>query len=628
MQTTKIILLLSIFSQFSFAAVTTKPTRKWRLFPRRRGMFGLCGGEAQTKNRILPIDFEMDDENNKKSSKLEENTSRIESDRTVKNLPKQAPNLISKLPNDIFMEVNKFLETKSILNLRICGKSLLSKQTEVLNTKLIMQLKPQIKTGFEILERHSFASLSLLNLKEPLKDLLNADYIKEKYKNSIVCCNQKEINNLLDLLKTVDDFECFIILALMFYNYVHQEACWRLIEATLKAEIFDIKDFIEVQNFDYPTAFLTACQMGLSTLGKTMLDSYNENLDYFEGCMKCINNGYLNLFRYTLKTSIKTCLISESNLIALLEHSFSLNKPIFAQILFEMFPKLSYVPTISIFHAINNKNLTSLKLILDNRQYSDINVKDSDGFKPFEKAAMIDFHEGIKLLVNNLINPNLNMLLRAISTAVSYESLQSVRELFSAFDSYGRESIVLYRHYFMSFIKISIEKQNVELLRLVLDHTPKNLFEKQDDNNWYFSTFRRLQDHYFDPIKKTIKLNFISGFSMLVEHFGTDILKIRDKQNRSPFLISALHGNYQIALEIAKIDPKQIHSVDKNGDNALHLALNNLENPFEFIKSILHLNINWEQKNKENEAPIEILDSIQMSPTDIEILYFYFASKS
>ena len=614
MQPTKLFLLISILPEisFSFASVTTKPISDCTFFPRRRGDFGLCGGEAQQENRGIPFDNDIEKEHEDISNEC------IKSDQTEAT-PKQ--DRLSQLPNELFMQVADYLDTKSSLNVRICSKKILNKHKEASNTEFITQLKPHMSKDAVTLKNPSLSFFSLLKLKEPLRLIFDLNYLSKKLTKSNGKWDKREVNKILRKLRKVDDLENLIRIALMFHIFTDSEAFWCLIDAVLKTGIFDIDDLFSLKNFDYRTAFLNACQMGLNKLGKTVLDLHNENLKYFDGCFSCISNGYVNIFHYTLITSIKTRLISEYNLLLLLEHAFSLNKPIFAQILFEMFPALSYLPTKSIFHAINNKNISSLQLILDHRRLSDINLVDEYGYTPFEKAAMIDFHEGIKVMVNYLIQPKVNMFLRTINTAVSYESLQSVRELFLAFERCGRQSLILHRHYFMSFRKISIKKQNAELLRLVLDHTPKN-------DNCHLSSNRKLREEYFELINETIILNFIDGFHVLVEYFGTDILKVSDASLRTPFLISALHGNYQFALEIAKIDPEQIHSVDKNGDNALHLALKNLENPFEFIKSILNLNINWEQKNNENEAPIEILDSIQMSPTDIEILYFYFASQS
>ena len=327
----------------------------------------------------------------------------------------------------------------------------------------------------------------------------------------------------------------------------------------------------------------------------------------FDKCVKFINDGYLDFFIFSIKNSFETNSIAEYQLILLLEHSINVNKPNFAKVLFEMFPKLAFLPTNVIFSAIRSRNIVALNLILENRKIIDMNNLDEIGFNPLEKAAMIDFVEGIQIMTLTLtelmeereieLHRIIKLISGSINVAITYKTLFSLKELFGQLRKCGKIELLLSSKDFMQYINSAIIEKDTEILKLILDNTPKTLYKQPITSNLHNTL-----------IEKFISSDFMEGFNLLLEHFGKDFIMQRDDFGRTPFLISAIYGNYGFALKIAAVDPEQIHSVDHHGNNAYHLVSGNKDSKksLEFVEKIIHLNINWGHLNNDRVVPIEL----------------------
>ena len=96
----------------------------------------------------------------------------------------------------------------------------------------------------------------------------------------------------------------------------------------------------------------------------------------------------------------------------------------------------------------------------------------------------------------------------------------------------------------------------------------------------------------------------MEGFDLLISHFGINILKIRDAHGRNAFLVAVLLEKYDFVSKIVSLDLLCIHQRDKNGDNALHLAIKK-NHHFDSIKQLVCLKISLTVPNNFEVTPMD-----------------------
>ena len=58
------------------------------------------------------------------------------------------------------------------------------------------------------------------------------------------------------------------------------------------------------------------------------------------------------------------------------------------------------------------------------------------------------------------------------------------------------------------------------------------------------------------------------------------------------------------------MDPRYTSSKDSDGNNGLHLALLRLKDPIPFIKEVLDLNFDWDEKNNSADSALDLLTDL------------------
>jgi hypothetical protein len=387
--------------------------------------------------------------------------------------------MLSNICDDLFMIICNYLDSASLLILRSCNKELLKGYTQVMNLRFMKQLQPRISFDPRLFEEKRLASTFLNSFNYYFINLIHQEYLYYSTLINTLSTGQKEELDVViaDLSRPSNNFENFLRLAILFYNYTDAIVFWNLIEASMKSDILHLSDLNFIPQINYKIAFESACDWGLQNLSKELLMRVEElSLDLVDGCVRCINNGEHIVLKNILKSVLKLNYFNPEMIKFLLETSIKKIELESVEILFQHFDFLRFMDTDIIFWIIKNKNYPLLEILLKYRGDVDFTILDEDEHSPFDISAQHDFWQGIDSMSHVYRYPSIKIYSQALVFAIlnqNYLSLQSL--IFEINRKFGSFSSALKKAIIIGLIMDALKTRNLSILKLILINSPRNI---------------------------------------------------------------------------------------------------------------------------------------------------------
>ena len=319
--------------------------------------------------------------------------------------------------------------------------------------------------------------------------------------------------------------------------------------------------------------------------------------------------------------------LTDYSLVLILEEAVQTYHPEYLTNLFTVFPQLSHLPTESIFMAIIIRNLQVLKVIVNNRIQDDLFNINSDGLTPFDLAARKDFWQAIHIMARAFKKLLINIYTNAMRTSIMSNSLRTFTSLMTEINGIGPFNVAVSKMTIISFFINALDIGNLEIVKLLLFNSPSDILSCVELEG-PFGQFNDAKSTYFNPIFHAIKQDYLDGFLAFINYYGMEILNFRDNYSRTPLLMASICGNANIVRIIAALDSKLILHTDLRGNNALHIAIKNLDDPISFIKEVLFLDFDWDQENDLGESAVDILSELpNISLENLSVVYNKYIQK-
>jgi hypothetical protein len=336
----------------------------------------------------------------------------------------------------------------------------------------------------------------------------------------------------------------------------------------------------------------------------------------YEDCKKFIKKGKFFIFRFAL-IKIESYITNE-RLIELLELAVKHKILECIEFLFDHFDHLAFLPSNAIFIAIGTGMSRIIEPIIRNRTVEDQNLRGEQNYRPYEVAAELNKHKVMKIMLEKWDETKLAWIPRAISMALSYESVETLNVIIENLkqDNIKYLNSVIEKFTIIGFINKSLGRKNMACLTALIDFLPSTFLKDNHGDLNYFKS----NDIHLNPVIKAISVDFVKGLDYMVNHFGVEILKQVDDLGFSVFLIAAHYLSSKCTKYIATVCPDQIKNTDINGDNALHIAIKtNSSKVNKFVKAVADIGIDWEHKNSSGKTASALLNDSQcFNQKDIE----------
>ena len=612
-------------------------SRSWlsRLIPRGLGFF-CCNADDAV---IHPLDsnprysYKSNSENEDYLRSNQIVVSDRTSYRTVQiNVKPLHKDWISEFNEYLMVHAIDFLGRSDQVNLRTCNKALRDKVASASNMNFIKHFKPRISTGFEVLERNKLAGMFLSPYVKRLTALFNRDHILAKLpngSNTYKITAEGHLGELYEIalcLGSVSDFESFIMMAVFYYNQVEPIFSWLLIEATIKAGLFKPSELCFLPNFSIRSVFQVSCELGLMKLNYLLVKHHLKDLNVFKGIIKSFNARRFRIYQRLVDVAKDKQLLTKESLHLIMEEATREPQSDYLRVLYLNFPHLIRHNSACIFIAIKSKNIHTLQVILEHLGQSDLFIFDEDGLNPFDLAAKNDFWQGIHFMAGRLQRPYVNLLTNSMKMAIVSNSTQSFNILMEAINRFGPFEIFLTNKLIITFVNYALDAKNLDIVKSLLNNSPGDLLWHKEQGGIADGIFGEFLAEY-NPIFHTIEHDYKDGFMLFVNHYGTEKLNYTDCRGWTPLLMAASCGNSTIVKLIASMDPDTLHQKDSDGNNALHLALRKLKDPIPFIKDVLDLNFDWDEKNNFADSALDLLiDLPRLNNEDLELIYSKYTS--
>lgn len=542
---------------------------------------------------------------------------------------------LSNLPIEVLININGFLDSESVLSLRQVNRNLLISHIEENRSKLYSSLAPRITTNFNCLYKVTTSAYHLNSLTRPLKYLSSHD--TRKIQQYIDRLPGKVSNNVIDRVKNIEKeldsvsgLDEFLLAALHFYRRTDLVAFLELFEALLKGKIINFVDVFDSLEINVNDLIFYSCKYNYLCIGKSILKEEGgmfdiDVADLYSGALSCLSSDYLSMFKVILLTLSKTS-FNHGILKPLIEKAVIHKSSEYLEEIFKLFSEITIPLSFCLFTAIEVENLDMIKVILKYRGDSDFEVNNYQGYNPIELATIRNLPDAIELF-SNYYEKFKEKSLDAINLAIRWKSFDALKKIIEIICSLENEFLdsIYSKSSICSFLNLAISSENLLALKLLLENISskslKYFYSPEFDKKIF------LKDFNFNPIFLSIQVNFIDGLKALIDHFGVRALYLKDQLGRNSFLYSVTVEDYNTALLIADLNPGTgiINDIDKFGNNALHLLLNQ-NCPFDIIKTFADkYNFNWNQKNSSNLSPLDLLketkelDDDQKSELDLII---------
>ena len=277
-------------------------------------------------------------------------------------------------------------------------------------------------------------------------------------------------------------------------------------------------------------------------------------------------------------------------------------------------PQIATWPSLCIFNAIIIRNPDILQEVIDFRGIRDYNLKSSEGLSPIESAAKYNFPEGIEILCNSYVALRQKRKLKLpfffkdtspLKVAIWFKSTNALTSLVHEIVKYGSLDYIYSIADMIKLINQTITTKNSDALKVILENIVTKTVK-------YFHNSSEL----YNPIQNSIKCDFMEGFDLLVEHFGCEILGIKNVHEKNAFLFAILLGKYHFVNKMPHLNNQIIFDLDRNGNNALHLAIR-LHHSFDNILQLVNLGIPLNAPNFNEQTPLDyILKEVNRFTTD------------
>lgn len=521
---------------------------------------------------------------------------------------------LSSLPVEVLRYIIEFLDSKSVLNLRQVNRNLLISHIEGNRLELFSSLSGKISKNLDCLYKSTSSAYHLNSLNRPLKYLLIHDTRVIHQYIDILPGKVSNNDNVVEFIKNIEiEFDSvsgldeFLLIALKFYRRTDLSAFLELLEAVLKGKIFNFGDIFDSLKIRVNDLLFYSCKYNFLCIGKSILKEEGmfdfDIADLYSGALSCLSSDYLSMFKIIILTLSKTS-FNHGILKLLIEKAVIHKRSEYLEEIFKLFSEITIPLSFCLFTAIEFDNLDMIKVILKYRGDSDFEVNNDEGYNPIELAIRRNLPDAIELF-SNYYGKFKEKSLEAIKLAIlwnSFDALKKFIEIICSSENDFLDSIYL-KSSICSFLNLTISSKNISALKLLLENISSKSLKK-----FYSPEFDMkiiLKD--FNPLILSINLNFIDGLKVLIDHFGIEALNLKDQLGRNSFLYSLTVEDYNTSLLIADLNPRIINDIDKFGNNALHLLLNQ-NCPFDIIKTFADkYNFNWNQKNSNYLSPLDLL---------------------
>ena len=555
-------------------------------------------------------------------------TQRIVSDRTPnrivsQNVETERKDLLSGLSVDFIAYIIQYLRQEDQIQLRSCNKALLETVGSARNNEYMQNFRPRITMGYEIFDSNKLAGMLLAPYVNHLKALLNREYVNSRLANGInapriTAEEQKDLAEIALFLRKINDFDGFMMMAIFFYFQLEPVLSWHIIEAAVKAGIYQPKDLNFLPNYDLQTIFEKSCELGLERLNQLLLEHHLKELKLFEGILKSFQSRNYRIYEKLVIIAKDERLLTDAHLHRMAEEAAQTYHSEFLKCIYENFPHLNYQNSNCIFIAIRIKNLQTLHVILEYRGNSDLLICNGDGLSAFDLAARNDFWQGIQLMAHTMGVPFCNIYTNAMRVAIVSDSTKSFTTLMEEITNHGPFYTFISKRLILRFINYAFNIKNLDIARSILKNSPTDILWHKEVLGAFDEVVMSL---YLNPIFHTVQMGYLDGFLLLINFFGLKVLELRDSEHRTPILFAAHCGNSVFVKLIAALNTKQILQKDANGNNLLHIALKSLPDPAPFIKEILCLDFDWDQQNNLGESAIDIFTDLpSISTEDLQLI--------
>ena len=515
--------------------------------------------------------------------------------------------LLSVRDSRLLQVLSEFLSEKDALKIRALNRSLLLDQIISSRSQLRLLLKPKITSGFDVLHGNTLSASVLLG---PLSKLI------KMYNFNNMVDNPAEIEIYEEALNSATNLKDLLVSVLFFLRHTNMTVCMELLEAIVKAKIFEDEDyFLPKLQIANNALFSRACYAGHLCLVKTLLaksDNMIGGNELSNGLLDSIRNDHFEIFKLVLNSSKDILTIDADT--DLLTISISNQRLQFVQLLFYEYKALKYIPHPCLCLSLFTKNLEIIEFVLKMRGDLDFDRDREFGLNALEMAASLDHLQSLKLLFRYPAAYSLlrrpNSLLKVIQ-AKSKDCLKYLlKKLNEPID------IVFGQHEAIVLLTEAIFTHEISIVRLLLSNLKSKILQDvciRYDNGPSIIT---------NAVQMAIKEDFQEGFEALIDHFGAAILALTDVLGRNSFMIAVLCGNIYFVNRIAELFPELLNKRDDQRNNALHMMF--VMNPSnEFIKEISKLKIDWRAINRAGKMPIEMLKGRAYSSMNNELLNIY-----
>ena len=518
---------------------------------------------------------------------------------------------LSVLDSCLLQVISEFLGENGALQLRALNRTLLLHQMISSRSRLFLLLKPKITSGLDVLHGSTLSASVLLG---SLTKLI-------KYENAITIARSPDskIDSVIEIYKealnSATSLKDLLVSGLFFLRYTNFSVCMELLEAIIKAKIFEDEDyFIPKLQISINTIFTQACYAGHLCLIKTLLAKSKNIIGEFEihrGLLDSIKNDHFAIFKLLLNSS-KDILTMDviKNLSTL---SITNQRLRFVQLLFHEYQTLTYIPHRCLDIALFTKNLDIIEFILKMRGELDFNIVTEFGLNVLEIAASKNHLPSLKLLFRY---PSADSLLRRPKSLLKIIQSKSKDCLEFLLEKLNEPIDIFFGQYEATMLLTEgIFTRDIDIVRLLLSNIKFKFLEEVYRYDYGPSIITNV-------VHIAIREDFREGFEALINHFGASALALKDAIGRNSFMIAVTFGNLYYVNRIAKLCPELLNQRDNLRNNALHILLT-LNPSIEFIKEVSKLKIDWRAINRAGKMPIEMLNSMANVSINDDLLNIY-----
>lgn len=315
------------------------------------------------------------------------------------------------LYDEFLIDVIRFLDAKSALQLRACNKMFLDRYNHAAEAILMTYLKPKISSGSQCIMNGSVSASKLLPFIHDMKKYTSITFIEDMILSLDERSDSSTIQSLIKLAEC-DRFDKFLKLLVPIFYRKNKSCGWRLISVLPVEEIYALKDKNFISAFykfqrDHFDLFLN---FNRRTVNGMLFDvRFFEPSELKKACKNCIfsasfsRRGYscpwpgIILFKFLIDSAKEYSLITESIFVSLFRDSHRNPEKFFEEYLIKSFPDYHAILPEFFFNFIKDKRCEDLRLCL--RYYRSIaGILNEDGLNLMEYASKLGRTRAVKIL--------------------------------------------------------------------------------------------------------------------------------------------------------------------------------------------------------------------------------------